>query len=47
MYSFILTVYDLSFVLDFGLTVSDCVTLINQWTPTIESPAYVTCELES
>lgn len=47
MYSFILTVYDMSFALDFGLTISDCIILLDQWTPTIESPAFVTCKLES
>ena len=46
MYSFILTVYDMTFALDFGLTIDDCKILIQQWTPTIEAPAFVSCDIE-
>jgi hypothetical protein len=48
LYSFILTVYDLSFVIDHGLTIDDCKVLFEQWSPTLQNDnASVICEKES
>ena len=48
LYSFILTVYDLSFVIDHGLTIDDCKGLLEQWSPTLQNDnANVICEKES
>jgi len=48
LYSFILTVYDLAFVIDHALTIEDCQGLFEQWSPTLQNDnASVTCEKES
>jgi hypothetical protein len=47
LFSLILTVYDLSFVIDHGLTFQECKGLLEQWSPTMQSDdATVVCGKE-